>query len=361
MKIRKTNKSLMKYFILLCLLVFRICLSHAQSEISIIPYPNSVELHKGTLDLNRVALRITGNSNHALYLQELLAECNIYITPTNDKSNLPIHLIVVENTLKNAESYELKVTKSKIEIKAPTETGVFYGIQSLSQLLSVSTKIPLLTIKDEPVFKWRAFMLDEARYYKGAKEVKNILCEMARLKLNVFHWHLTNDEGWRIEIKKYPLLTEVGSKRDSSQVGTWPDGWKSTIYDGKSHEGFYTQEQIKEIIQYAAERHITIVPEVSMPGHANAAIAAYPWLGLKKDTTMKVPTEFGMGYDIFDVSSARVRQFLRNVLEEVLELFPSKFIHIGGDEVHHDHWKKSSNINAFMKKNGILSYAELQV
>lgn len=332
--------------------------SYAQSQINITPYPNNVVRHEGFVDLNK-EICIKGNSNQNDYFRKLLSERGVSVT--KDSKGYPIYLELIGDITEDAESYELSITKNKIEIKSPTETGVFYGVQSLSQLLLDSTRLPLITIQDKPAFKWRAFMLDESRHFHGEKVVKDILDEMALLKLNTFHWHLTNDQGWRIEIKKYPLLTEIGSKRDSTQIGTWPTGTESKVYDRKPHGGFYTQEQIKDVIQYAAERHITIVPEITMPGHASAAIAAYPWLGIKKDTIIGVPAKFGVMYDIFDISDERVRTFLKDVLEETMTLFPSKVIHIGGDEVRHNQWKESKKVNHFMKENDITSYAELQV
>ena len=148
------------------------------------------------------------------------------------------------------------------------------------------------SVSDYPVFSWRAFMLDEGRYFKGKDVVLKLLDEMSQLKMNTFHWHLTNDQGWRIEIKKYPKLTEIGAFRDSSEI----NHFGSDVYDGKRHGGFYTQEDIKEIVDYASKRHITIVPEVSMPGHASAAIASYPWLGTS-GKQIKVPGKFGVHYE----------------------------------------------------------------
>lgn len=177
-------------------------------------------------------------------------------------------------------------------------------------------------------------MLDEARYFKGMEQVKMLLDEMAYLKMNVFHWHLVDDQGWRIEIKKYPKLTEIGSKRKSTQIG--PLQWESPIQSAEPHEGFYNQEQIKEIINYAADRHITIVPEIEMPGHSTAAIASYSWLGASKKE-IEVPIKFGVGKDVYDVTNPRVYEFLTDVLDEVIALFPSKVIHIGGDEVKYNH------------------------
>jgi hexosaminidase len=179
---------------------------------------------------------------------------------------------------------------------------------------------------------------------------------MALLKMNVFHWHLTDDQGWRIEIKKYPKLTEVGSKRKMSETGTWLSG----VFDSIPHAGYYTQEQIKDIIQYAADRHIRIVPEIEMPGHASAAIASYPWLGAE-NKKIEVPTSFGIKADVFNVADPRVKNFLHDVLDEVMAIFPSRVIHIGGDEVKYDQWKASAQVNAYMKKNHIATPADLQI
>jgi len=263
------------------------------------------------------------------------------------------------------EAYGLIVSKEGIQIIASNNTGWFYGVQSLMQLFPVlpdslesvsSVKIPAVTIEDAPRFSWRAFMLDEARYFKGMEQVKMLLDEMALLKMNVFHWHLTDDQGWRIEIKKYPLLTQIGSKRKSTQVGSWG----SPIQSAEEHSGFYTQEEIKEIVQYAKDRHITIVPEIEMPGHSSAAIAAYPWLGTAKKE-IEVPIVFGVGKDVYDVSDPKVYQFLTDVLDEVIDMFPSKVIHIGGDEVKYNHWKSSETVLDYMTEKNLDTPAELQV
>jgi hexosaminidase len=265
------------------------------------------------------------------------------------------------------EAYELIVSRTGIQIIASNNTGWFYGVQSLMQLFPMlpdsiesvsSVKIPEVAIKDSPRFSWRAFMLDEARYFKGVEQVKIILDEMAFLKMNVFHWHLTDDQGWRIEIKKYPLLTQIGSKRKSTQVG--PLKWKSPIQSAEPHEGFYTQQEIKEIVKYAKERHINIIPEIEMPGHSSAAIASYSWLGTTKKE-IEVPIKFGVGKDVYDVTDPKVYQFLTDVLDEVMVLFPSKVIHIGGDEVKYNNWKSSETVQAFMKEKRLETPAELQI
>lgn len=186
--------------------------------------------------------------------------------------------------------------------------------------------------------------------------VKQLLDEMADLKMNVFHWHLTNDQGWRIEIKKYPKLTEIGAFRDSSEI----NHFGSDVYDGKRHGGFYTQEDLKEIVDYAAKRHITIIPEVSMPGHASAAIASYPWLGTS-GKQIKVPGKFGVHYEVFNVADPDVMKFLDEVTDEVIAIFPGSVFHIGGDEVKYDQWKNSPAIRAYMTKHNLKTPAELQV
>ena len=206
-------------------------------------------------------------------------------------------------------------------------------LQSLPNEVLVGTSydgqliIPAMTVSDEPRFSWRAFMLDEARHFKGMKEVKKILDQMAQHKMNVFHWHLTDDQGWRIEIKKYPRLTTVGSKRTSTELYTWGSGKHSGI----PHSGFYTQKEIKEIVSYARRRHITIVPEIGMPGHAVAAIAAYPYLGCR-DEDIKVMNIFGKAHDVYNPAKETTYTFISDVIDEVMTLFPSQVIHIGGDE-----------------------------
>lgn len=287
---------------------------------------------------------------------------------TTDYQNLKKNFISfkIDRSLPQ-ESYKLIVSEEKIEITAKNDTGLFYGTQTLIQLCSYNSHyskyekyldVKEIIIEDCPRFKWRSFMLDEARYFKGMKQVKMLLDEMAFLKMNVFHWHLVDDQGWRIEIKKYPKLTEIGSKRKSTQIG--PLQWESPIQSAEPHEGFYTQEEIKEIITYARERHITVVPEIEMPGHSTAAIAAYPWLGTS-GKEIEVPIKFGVGKDVYNVTNQRVTQFLKDVLDEVMALFPSEVIHIGGDEVKYNHWKSSASVQEYMKLNNLATPADLQV
>ena len=199
-------------------------------------------------------------------------------------------------------------------------------------------------------------MLDEARYFKGKEVVYQLLDQMAYLKMNTFHWHLTDDQGWRIEIKQFPKLTTIGSQRKSSEI----DHFESNRFDGKPHGGFYTQSEIKEIVEYAQKRHINVIPEIEMPGHASAAIASYPWLGTV-NTPIEVPGKFGVHYNAYDISNPKVLDALKAILSEVIELFPSPVIHIGGDEVKYNQWKASPKIQAYMKEHNLQTPAELQV
>lgn len=264
------------------------------------------------------------------------------------------------------EAYRIEVGEKQIILSAPTGRGIFYAGQSLTQLLDPSFFeagikaerdwiVPGCTITDYPRFSWRTLSLDEARHFFGETAVKQIIDQMALLKMNTLHWHLTNDAGWRIEIKKYPLLTEVGSKRDDSETGTWGSG-KS---EGKPYQGFYTQEQIKRIVAYAAERNVTIVPEFCVPGHMMAAAVAYPYLSLLKYD--KVATKF-VDNAAIDPTEERTYKFISDVLDEYVELFPGKVIHMGGDEVRYGKvWKGQPKIEKFMKDHNLKSFTDLQV
>jgi hexosaminidase len=351
--------SKMKNPICIATLVFLFSINlKAQNNVAIIPQPNHVELKsdKAFIFSDEKTIQINSQSKRiAEILQnDLKKEKNIQVktSPIEKKSNIVFKL---DNNV-NKEAYLLEVDSKRITITASGQTGWFYGVQSLKQLLAKSNKIPAMIVKDEPRFGWRAYMLDESRYFQGAKFVKQLLDEMALLKMNVFHWHLTDDGGWRIEIKKYPLLTEVGSKRTDSEIGTWKSGKTS----GQPHEGFYTQEQIRDIVAYASERNIIIVPEFEMPGHSSAAIAAYTWLGTSgKD--IDVPVKFGRHYDNYDVTKPEVEQFVKDVLLEIFDLFPSEVIHIGGDEVGYKSWEDSEHVQKYMKENGINTAADLQI
>lgn len=246
------------------------------------------------------------------------------------------------------ESYRLEVTRKQISITAPDEAGLFYALQTLKQiLLSTGLDIPALVIEDAPLYPYRGFMLDVGRYFYPVKEVKQFLDLMAIHKLNAFHWHLTEDQGWRVEIKKYPRLTQVGSRRSHTNFGLKP------------HAGFYTQEEIREVVAYAHSKYIKVIPEIDMPGHMQAAIACYPELSCF-DRKLPVATHWGVKHDILCAGKANTYEFLRNVLDEMIPLFPDGLFHIGGDEAVKMRWKLCPHCQAMMKRVGLQDEEELQ-
>lgn len=345
----------------LCFLFLCACQAPPVEEYTIIPQPQEISYTPGFFKMsNQPVISYSGNLvNEAQYLQNVLA-ADFLVNATLKEGKGDINLILDPAVLADKpEGYQLEVASGKIAIKSSTPAGVLNGVQTLRQIIKEKDGkyvVQRAAVSDYPAFSWRAFMLDEGRYFKGKDVVLKLLDEMAGLKMNMFHWHLTNDQGWRIEIKKYPKLTEVGAYRDSSEI----NHFGSDVYDGKPHGGFYTQAEIKEIVDYASKRHITIVPEVSMPGHASAAIASYPWLGTS-GKQIKVPGKFGVHYEVFNVSDPKVMQFFDDVTNEVIALFPGSVFHIGGDEVKYDQWKASPVIRSYMAKNGLKTPAELQV
>lgn len=272
------------------------------------------------------------------------------------------------------EGYQLDCTQSGIAVSSSTSAGAFYAIQTLRQLLKLDVSknaetlsMACVKIEDAPRFRWRGMMLDSSRYFWSVDYVKRYLDFMAMHKLNVFHWHLTDDAGWRIEIKKYPLLTEIGSKRKDTQLY----GWKSKRLEGKPYApGFYTQEQIREIVAYAAERFIMVVPEVDMPAHFAAAIAAYPYLACRE-----IPSEvhwfYGgtipektLGWKDWNrpacAGKESTYEFIFDVLDEILPLFPAPYFHIGGDEAPKDEWKTCPHCQKSIKAHDLKDVGELQ-
>ena len=261
-----------------------------------------------------------------------------------------------------SEGYELKISPNKIHVTGNDEKGLFYGIQSLIQLLqhqplsNGSISIPCQTITDQPRFGYRGIMLDAGRYFQPVSYIKELLDMMATYKFNTFHWHLTEDQGWRVEIEKYPKLMSKAAWRSETVVGHLNQ--KPRIYDGEKHGGYYTKADIREIVAYASERNITVIPEIEMPGHATAAVAAYPELGCTgKD--LEVPREWGVKEDVYCPSEATFT-FLEDVLTEIIPLFPSPYIHIGGDECPKKQWKESALAQSVMKREGLKDEDALQ-
>jgi len=265
--------------------------------------------------------------------------------------------LVLDTTLKTGkEGYQLRSDARGVTVQAATEAGLFYGAATLSQLLTSGNngQLPALKIDDAPRFSWRGLMLDSARHFQSVDEIKRVLDAMAEQKLNTFHWHLTDDQGWRMEIKRYPKLTAVGSCRLPAGDG----GRDPATGASRPYCGFYTQDQIREVIAYAAARHIQVIPEIDVPGHATAAIAAYPELGTI-DTPLKPISEWGVFPNLFNTEESTF-EFLENVLEEVIELFPARYVHVGGDEAVKDQWEASARVQARMKEVGAGNENEMQ-
>lgn len=353
------KNNMRQILLLFCFLPLIVC---GQTKVTpILPLPDHIEYKEGTF-LFPKELRVyteQAASTFRYMKAELEKRFDIRVKQTGQQENADCVLL---NTRRNSQSeaYILTVKSTYIEMQADDETGLFYALQSLFQLMEASRERPVRLVaqrvKDMPRFSWRSFMLDEARFFKGEKEVLRLLDVMAQLKMNVFHWHLTDDQGWRIEIKKYPLLTKIGSKRKDSQSG----GFNSKTYIGEPHEGFYTQEQIRRILAYAKERHIKVVPEIEMPGHASAAIASYPWLS-SSDEKIEVPVYFGKLYSVYNVVDPKVKAFLKDVVSEVIDLFQCDVIHIGGDEVRFNQWEANPAVVAYKKEKGFASFMDIQI
>lgn len=277
------------------------------------------------------------------------------------------------------EGYELSVSNEKIVVKASTFKGMLYAIQTLRQLGRFDTSkgkksldISCVEVKDAPRYSWRGQMLDCSRHFFTVDEIKRLLDLMLLHKLNIFHWHLTDDQGWRIEIKKYPLLTEIGAKRKATQRTGWKEKNVVAVSDPERDNGYYTQEEVREIVQYAGERGITVIPEIDMPAHFTAAEAAYPELACRKlDTDVAyyfgstVPrTQLGYKDNSWNRSACLGKQFtydfIYDVIDEVCELFPAPYFHIGGDEAPRDEWKKCPDCQKVIKEKGLNSVDELQ-
>ncbi|RXJ50741.1 glycoside hydrolase family 20 protein [Gelidibacter gilvus] len=329
----------------------------------ILPMPAHLESTKGEFILdNSVGMSYDDTFKvSATFLKEFVENgSSIQLQQNNSIS------FIQDDTILNDEGYQLTISPKQIEIRAKTDHGAFYAVQSLRQLLPTDFEngtfyqekisIPCVTIKDSPQFKHRGMHLDVGRHFFSVDFIKKYIDALAMLKMNTFHWHLTEDQGWRIEIKKYPKLQEIAAFRDQTLIGSYNADPQQ--FDGKRYGGFYTQEEIKDVVAYAQNRHVTIIPEIEMPGHAQAAISAYPELGCTGEQ-IKVAETWGVFDHIF-CSKDETFEFLENVLDEVLELFPSKYFHIGGDEAPKTHWEKCPNCQQRIKEEGLKDEHELQ-
>ena len=345
---------------------------NSESDYLIIPRPTSLEISNGRflLDSNTKVVGETVLENEGEYLSTLLSSMlNKPIYFANEGKEEGVILLKLDPNISSEEGYILSIAYNKITISGSTSKGVFYGIQTLIQLIPLASNseanlnseflIPAATIVDSPKFVYRGMHLDVARHFFPVSFVKKYIDILAMHKMNTFHWHLTEDQGWRIEIKKYPKLTSIGSVRKETIVGhgnTWNK--PEVKYDGKPYGGFYTEEDVKEVVAYAEKRHITIIPEIELPGHSLAAITAYPELG-NTGEQYEVGTRWGVFPEIY-APSEKTFQFLEDVLTEVVELFPSKLIHIGGDEAPKTQWESSKLAQDIIKEEGLKDEHELQ-
>lgn len=363
------------------LLIFNACSSGSHqppASPDIIPEPASMEVSKGHFRLDRQTSIQADTTDAeirtvARQLKRHLDSAtgfDVAITANRPDTNA----IVLQNDpdtshYVNQEAYRLTSSEQNVLITAPSGAGLFYGMQSLLQLfppqiyqtdytlVPQNTKwtIPAVAIRDYPRFEYRGMHLDVVRHFFPVEFVKRYIDLLAMHKMNRFHWHLTDDQGWRIQIKQYPKLTEVGAWRDSTLVGHYGTG----IYDDERYGGYYTQDEIRDVVEYARKRHVTIVPEIEMPGHASAALAAYPKLGCIEGKDYHVKTTWGIFEDIY-CPSEQTFTFLKNVLTEVMDLFPSKYIHIGGDEAPKAQWKSSKLAQQVIDREGLKNEHQLQ-
>jgi hexosaminidase len=349
-------------------------MENTQLEPRLIPRP--VEMTAGT-----AAFRITPETGifyegtvaepAARLLAELLRPATGFPLPVFQKSpsdSQALILRILDEAGAPPESYVLEVSDARVEIRAPQLAGLFHGVQSLRQLLppgvfqsspeSCDWVVPPVILRDYPRFGWRGMHLDVSRHFIPKADVLRFLDTIASLKINRFHWHLTDDQGWRIEIKKYPRLTEIGAWRKETLIGHAARPPEEYSYDAKPHGGFYTQEDIREVVRFATARGITIIPEIDMPGHMQAAIAAYPELG-SSDAPVTVWQAWGVSPCILNPEEATL-DFCRDVLTEVMALFPGELIHIGGDEAEKGQWENNPRVQQLREERGLKDMAEMQ-
>jgi hexosaminidase len=354
-------------------------------EVKIIPQPVQVIINKGNFIISPNTSLVVANKQDgttAAFFNEYLSDYygfKLPIVKVSKKNSIQF------NSHKNIdglekEGYTLKSDTNGVVVNGNSAAGTFYGMQTLIQLLPVeksnSLKIASVDVKDEPRFAYRGAMLDVGRHFFPVSFVKKYIDYLALHKLNYFHWHLTEDQGWRIEIKKYPKLTEISSKRNGSIVGRYPGKGS----DNTPEEGYYTQKEVKDIVKYASDRFITVIPEIEMPGHSSAAIAAYPMLSCFPNEKTDIPADMISEKSKQELASGRVKlvqetwgvftdvyvpteytfKFLEDVLDEVMALFPSKYIHVGGDESPKDAWKRSEFCQQLIKEKGLKDEHELQ-
>lgn len=360
---------------ILCLTVAR-SIAAGVSSPAIIPLPQKMTLHPGVFQLTSDTHICTDAASikTAQFLAVRLRVVTGYpisiVSAKLDETRGNILLTTKDaNTNLGPEGYTLTAVPDSVVIRGTTQAGLFYGVQTLFQLLppevfstnrvtNADWQVPCVQIEDWPRFKWRGLMLDVSRHFFTVQEIEQLLDSMAALKMNIFHWHLTDDQGWRIEIKKYPKLTQIGAWRPGVGFGLDPKSTTAYGPDGR-YGGFYTPADIRELVKYAAARHITIVPEIEMPGHSMAALAAYPQFSCTGGP-FTIPLKLGIFNGVYNPANPATFKFLDAVLDTVFQLFPSKYVHLGGDEVPKETWKKNPACRALMKREGLTNEDQLQ-
>lgn len=346
----------------------------AEATVTIIPRPSEITIGRGDflIDPSTVIVAAGPACEEAATLADSLQPAlgrRLNVLKAAEPGVHAIRLVLERQAADlGAEGYRLDVTPNTVEIRAAEPAGLFYGGQTLRQLLppavykhsaqrNAAWSVPCVRITDRPRFAWRGLLLDPARHFMPKEYVKKLIDVMAAHKFNSLQLHLTDDQGWRVEIKNYPRLTEVGAWRSETLIGHYSS--KPWRFDGKRHGGFYSQADVRELVEFARRRHVNLVPEIEMPGHAGAALVAYPELSCFPDRPRQVWGRWGINPDIFNPSDRTVA-FLQDVLREVMAMFPSKFIHVGGDEAIKDYWKESAEVQRRIRQLGLKNEEELQ-
>lgn len=365
------------FIALIMLLVAAVAVSAQAKKVevptpSIVPLPTQMVTGSGVFTLTNDTRIVTQfDEKEIKYVKNALNEIMVDVFGKELKSASKVkdgkYIVIKKDATLNGtdEGYTLDINNDGIVITAKAAAGAFYAVQTLRQIVPIQAyettidlekvNLPIVKIKDSPSLAYRGFMLDCSRHFWNVETVKEMIDILAMHKMNRFHWHLTEDQGWRIEIKKYPLLTEIGSLREQTTTG------HNVGMDGIPYGGYYTQKDVKEIVKYAQERFITVIPEIEIPGHSLGALSAYPWLGCRgEEGNYKTWSNWGVSPDIVCAGKESSFQFWYDVLEEVLELFPSEYIHIGGDESPRDAWKVCDLCQKRIKENGLKNEAELQ-
>lgn len=329
----------------------------------LIPYPHSIQRQPGSLELIdslEIFYHPYFQNEMSVFRRQVASLIATEITYIKEEACL--FLRQTESEELSSGSYQLDITPSQIHLAARERSSMFAGLQTLVQLMRAGSdaghlplQIECMRILDQPNYEWRGFMLDEARHFQGAETVKMILDWMTYLKMNVFHWHLSDDQGFRVESKRFPLLTEIGSYRPATQRG----GMLSRKVNMQSHQGFYTQAEISELVEYAADRHITVVPEIDVPGHSSAILAAYPELGCR-DRDYVVQPYWGIHSDILCVGQKSTLDFLEQLYGELLDIFPGPYFHSGGDEAPKKRWHRCPRCQELTRQLGYAKVEQLQ-